>query len=423
MVQVVEIEFSGKKFSIEHGRVARQTNGAVLVRYSDTMVLVTVVSAEEAKEESYFLPLIVDYVEMTYAAGKIPGGFFKREGRPTERETLISRLIDRSIRPLFLENFHNDVQVIATVLSVDQENDPDVIAIVGASAALTVSDIPFSNPVAGVRIGRVDGDFICNPTYIQRKKSDIDIIVAGTKSVIVMVEGSVDILPEDVVLDAIMFAHEAMQPLLSLQESLQNQVSNDKREFPSFKIEVELAEKIKGTFFKRVEHALSIPEKTRRKNEIHHIEKDAVLQFSEELGLKGQEVIAVLDDLQRAIVRDNYSREKIRIDGRKFHEIRPITCEVGVLPRVHGSAIFTRGETQVLVATTLGTTADEQRLDSLSGESSKSFMLHYNFLPFSVGEVRFLRAPSRREIGHGALAEKAISIVLPESDEFPYTIR
>ncbi|MDY6856063.1 MAG: polyribonucleotide nucleotidyltransferase [Thermodesulfobacteriota bacterium] len=423
MIKKVSAEVNGRVLSIEYGKVARQASGSVLVSYGETLVLVTVATDNKLRKEGDFLPLTVDYQEMNYAAGKIPGGFFKREGRPSEKEILTSRFIDRPIRPLFPNGYFFETQIIATVLSVDQENEPDTLAIIGASAALEVSSIPFEGPLAGVRIGRIDGSLVCNPTDSQMEESDLNLLVAGTRNAVVMVEGKADMLPEDVVLEAIWYGQESLQPILAIQEELKEVVGKPKIECKGEETESDFKERVEDIAREKVEEAIRIPtklERYHRFDEILHETTDALLPEYE--GREG-EIERIIEALKSKMVRQMYVSEKKRIDGRAFTDIRPITSEVGILPRTHGSALFTRGETQVMVATTLGTSSDEKKIESLFGDSYKSFMLHYNFPPYSVGEVKFLRGPSRREIGHGALAERALVSVLPSNDDFPYTIR
>ena len=423
MTETVSITWGGRDLTLETGRLAKQANGAVLVRYGDSAVLVTASVAQTPREGRDFFPLTVDYLEMTYAAGKIPGGFFKREGRPSEREVLTSRFIDRPLRPLFPKNFFNDVQVIATVLSVDSENSPDTLAIIGASAALEISDIPFYGPIAGVRVGRINGQFVINPSLDSMKESDLEIIVAGSEEAVVMVEGGANILPEEVILDAIMFGHRSMQDVIQMQKKLRKKVGKPKIVVPEESIDPDLAAQVEQLALERMTAALSITGKQERNTSLHDMAARVMESLIPAHEGKEEQLRIILENLEKRIIREKIKNEKKRIDGRSFTDIRPVSCEVSVLPRTHGSALFTRGETQVLASTTLGTAADEQRVDALIGESTKSFMLHYNFPPFSVGEVRPLRSPSRRDIGHGALAERAVAKVLPNGDTFPYTIR
>jgi len=362
-------------------------------------------------------------MEMTYAAGKIPGGFFKREGRPSEREVLCSRLIDRPLRPLFPEGYFNETQVIATVLSLDPENNPEIAAMVGASTALMISDVPFNIPIAGVRVGRVNGEFVCNPTNKQQKESDIDLIVAGSKDAIIMVEGGAKMVSEDDLLDAMMFASKSMQGVIKLQEKILTEAGKPKKTIPSIKTDKELAAKVIGFADSKIRAALNIPSKQERYQRLSDISKELIESLKPNYKDREDEVTKLFEDLKYRILRESVLTTNTRIDGRGLADIRQITCEVGLLPRTHGSALFTRGETQAMVATTLGTSEDEQKIDALSGWEYKTFMLHYNFPPFSVGEVKMLRGPGRREIGHGALAERAVTKVLPETEVFPYTIR
>lgn len=423
MIKQYEVEFGGRKLIIEVGKMAKQASGSVVVRYGDTVVLVTAVAANEASEGTDFLPLTVNYMEMTYAAGKIPGGFFKREGRPSEKEVLTSRLIDRPLRPLFPEGYFNETQVIATVLSVDHENDPEIAAMAGASAALAVSDIPFNGPIAGVRVGRINGKFICNPSIAQQKESDIDIVIAGSKDAIIMVEGGAKIVSEDDILDALMFAHESLQPVIKLQEQMKSEAGKIVQTMPSLKIDEELVSQVTVFAKMRIESALKINAKQERYQSLKDILNELLLELKPKYEGREDEVKKIFDDIKYSVMREAVLKESLRIDGRGLKDIRQITCEVGLLPRTHGSALFTRGETQALVVTTLGTADDEQKIDAISGWEYKTFMLHYNFPPFCTGEVKFLRGPGRREIGHGALAERAIAKVVPSNDTFPYTIR
>jgi len=424
MQHKVEIEFHGQPLAIEVGRVARQASGAALVTYGETVVLATAVSTESLREGIDFFPLTVDYQEKTFAAGKIPGGFFKREGRPAEREVLTSRLIDRPLRPRFPKGFRYETQIVATVLSADRENDSDVPAIVAASAALEVSDIPFDGPLAAVRIGRIDGTLVVNPTISQLPDCDIDIVVAGCRNGIVMVEGEARIVPEEVILEALFLGQEALEPLLALQEELRRLVGRPKRVVPPSPPRDEaLWARIDSWARPRMEAALHLTGKVERHQAIDRVKREAMVELRAEYSERENEVTKLIDDMEREIVRGWIVRERRRIDGRGLADIRPISCEVQVLPRTHGSALFTRGETQALTVTTLGTSADEQKIDALIGETYKKFLLHYNFPPYSVGEARFLRGPGRREIGHGALAERALQATLPTEEEFPYTVR
>jgi polyribonucleotide nucleotidyltransferase len=413
----------GRDFEIETGRLAKQAHGAVLARYGDTAVLATVVAEKEKAEGEDFIPLTVNYQERAYAAGRIPGGYFKREGRPSEKEVLTSRLIDRPIRPLIPKDFTYPTQIIVTVLSADQDNDPDVLSVTAASAALLVSDIPFDGPAAAVRVGCVGGEFICNPTRGELEKSDMDIVVAGTKEAIVMVEGGANEVPESEVVEALLFAHECIQEFIKPQEDLVGGLSIQKREVPILVEDSTLVESVVEFAKERLREAIRIPSKVERRETIQAIFEETLQSLAPKFPGMEAQIPKVFDRLKRDLVRELIVRDKRRIDGRGYTDIRPISGEVGFLPRTHGSALFTRGETQVAVTTTLGTTYDEQRIDALEGELTKRFMLHYNFPPFCVGEIGTRLGPSRREIGHGALAERAIVPVLPSKESFPYTIR
>ena len=424
MGHVYEKEISGRNLSIESGDLAKQAGGAVVVRYGDSVVLVTACGTDIPRPGIDFLPLVVDYVEKTFAVGKIPGGFFKREGRLSEYEVLTSRLIDRPIRPLFPKGFYNETQVIATVLSADKENDTGVLAMIGASAALTLSDLPFGGPIAGARVGRIDGAFVLNPRIPDLARSDLNIFVAGSRDAILMVEGEAGEVPEEEVLDAILFAHQSLRPILELQERMREELGRPKRPVEKKELLEEDLRKISEIAEIDLGAAYDIQAKQDRRKRIDEIAEAVRNAFPEEERVeKGALIADAFKSLEKRIVRGKILSAGRRIDGRGLTNIRPIECRVGVLPRTHGSAIFTRGETQVLVTATLGTTQDEQRIDSLLGDTTKAFMLHYNFPPFSVGEVKMLRAPARREVGHGALAERAVSKVLPGELDFPYTVR
>jgi polyribonucleotide nucleotidyltransferase len=423
MIYRSETQLEGRPFSIEVGRVARAADGAAWVRYGDTVVLVTAVASKVAREGIDFFPLTVDYQERAYAAGKIPGGFFKREGRPHEKETLTSRLIDRPIRPLFPKGYHQDVQIIATVLSADLENDPDVLAVVGASAALTVSRIPFLGPIGCVRVGRVDGRFVVNPTYAQLEQSDLDVVIAGTDAAVVMVEGGSREVAEEGLLSALMHGHQALQAINRLQLDLARQMGVTRVPFAPPPVDGALQARIADGFRTRIGEIAFAAEKEEQQARRKQLLDEALTSVAAEPeAVKGQ-VKEIFEELEKQEMRRLIIEQGRRADGRSVTQVRPITCETGVLPRTHGSALFTRGQTQALVATTLGTSEDEQRMDELEGKSFKRFMLHYNFPPFSVGEVKFMRGASRRDIGHGALAERAIQIMLPGKEEFPYTVR
>jgi polyribonucleotide nucleotidyltransferase len=423
MQKKVEADFHGRRLSIETGRVAKQAGGAVLVQFAETVVLVTATAQRSPREGIDFFPLTCDYVEKTFAAGKIPGGFFKREGRPAEKEILTSRLIDRPVRPLFPKGFRCETQVIATVLSHDRENDPDMISLLGASAALTLSDIPWNGPMAAVRVGRIGGKLTINPMTSQLPESDLNLIVAASRDAIVMVEGGANMLPEATILEALFAAHEAVQPLLDMQEELRKALGKPKREVAAAERDAALEAAVQEQALPKLRAALAKSAKAERYEALD----EASEQTQEALGgddpARRKAVGDLVDKVKKQVVREAIVREGRRIDGRGLADVRPITCEVDVLPRTHGSALFTRGETQALVVTTLGTSSDEQKIDALIGEHYKKFMLHYNFPPFSTGEVKFLRSPGRREIGHGALAERALLPVLPEETDFPYTIR
>jgi len=405
------------------GTVAKQADGSVLVYQGDSVVLVTATVSKEVRKGIDFLPLVVDYQEMSYAAGRIPGGFIKREGRPGDQEILTARFIDRPIRPLFPDGFYNELQIIASVLSADPEFSPDVMAINGASAALHVSSIPFAGPIGGVRIGRVDGNFIIDPSYAQLTQSDLELVVVGTRDAIVMVEGEAKELPEQTILEAILFAHGRIREIIEAQEELRVKVGKPKLTVTQPQQDPELYAEIKSLVGDRVGQALTTPGKLERHAAFDQLKAEILERYQEAGEEKLVHVRHVIESLEREFVRGLIRTQKKRIDGRGLDDIRPITCNTSLLPRTHGSALFTRGETQALAITTLGTPRDEQRLESLTGESTKSFMLHYTFPPFCVGEVKPLRSPSRREIGHGNLAERALAQVLPAEGTFPYTIR
>ena len=423
METTLKAEIGGKTLSIQTGKVAKQASGSVVVRYGDTIVLVTAVSAHKERPSS-FLPLSVEYQEKIYAAGRIPGNYFRREiGRPSEKETLTARLIDRPIRPLFPKKYRYETQVIATVLSMDQENDPDTLAMIGASTALTISDIPFAGPIASVRVARIDGQLIINPTISERDESDINIIVAGSKTGVVMVEGGGNMVSEADMLEAIFFGHKAMQPLIDLQLKLKETHGVPKRPYSPPEKDEDLVSRLETQSSAPIREAILIPEKTKRSAALRKLKAQLFEKLGEAYADREEEVYEILGDLQKKISRDLILKEGRRIDGRQFDEIRPITCEIGILPRPHGSALFTRGETQVLGVLTLGSGQDEQRVETLSGEELRPFMLHYNFPPYSVGEVKRIGGPSRRDIGHGGLSTRAIEKILPDKENFDYTIR
>lgn len=421
--QKVECQFNGQTLTLETGKMARQADGAVVVTYGGTKILCTAVSAKQMREGQGFFPLTVNYQEKFYAGGKIPGSFFRRERGASERETLVCRLIDRPLRPLFPKGYMFETQIMPTVISVDEQNDPDTLAMIGASAAIAVSDIPFDGPVAAVRVGRVDGAFVANPTIEQRAGSDMDIIVAGSRDAIIMVEGESRFITEQEMLEALFFAHEALQPLLDVQLELVKVAGKEKREFIVPGIDPAIVAKVAELAEARLVEAVKIRTKQDRYAAVAAI-KDEVLEAMEN-DFEGQEddIAEAFGNLQKKLVRQMVARDKVRIDGRDKDTIRPITCEIGVLPRAHGSALFTRGETQALVAAALGTSKDEQRMDNVQSLEFKKFMLHYNFPPFCVGETSMRLFPGRREIGHGMLAERSIAQVLPGHDDFPYTLR
>lgn len=417
-------QIDSETLNIQAGKIAKQASGSVLVQYGETMVLVTAVSAEEPKPDVTFLPLTVEYQEKIYAAGRIPGNYFRREiGRPSEKETLTARLIDRPIRPLFPKGYNYETQVIATVLSMDKENEPDVLAMIGASAALEISDIPFEGPIACVRVGRIDNRFVINPTIGQWQDSDINLIVAGSRTGIIMVEGGGDFVPESDMIEAIFYAHQEMQPLLDIQEKLRESIGKEKRPFELPAKDPELMNRIKDQAGDKIREAVTIPEKLDRRRALSDLKKQTFDSLGEEYEEQKSEAAEVFSELQHEICRDLILNHGRRIDNRKTDEVRPIICETGILPRVHGSALFSRGETQVLAALTLGSGQDEQRVETLLGDETFPFLLHYNFPPYSVGEVKRPGGPSRRDIGHGALAKRAMEKVAPPKENFDYTIR
>ena len=423
-----------KEILLETGRVAKQADGAAWVRMGDSIVLVTVVSTQERREGIDFFPLTVDYQEKLFAAGRLPGNYFRREGKQTEKETLTSRIIDRSCRPLFPEGYGNETQIIATVISFDQENDADILALTAASTALQVSDVPFNGPIAGVRVGRVGGKLIANPTMAQRAEADLDVIMAASEDAIVMVEGGAAEVSEEVMIDALLFGQAAVKDLLAAQRRLAEAKGvKGKRTFEQPKSDPDLRAKVKQLTWEKVREAYSCGEKLDRYGRLSKVKKELLEALKAEAGgdparlasiaLREKEIKGYYEDVKYDYMRGMITDEKRRIGGRGERDIRTITCEVGILPRVHGSSLFTRGETQALVATTLGTADDEQRVEQLTGMAYKRFMLHYNFPPSSVGEVKSMRGPGRREIGHGVLAERALRYVMPPADKFPYTVR
>lgn len=425
-IEKVEVPFGNASMILETGKLAKQADGSVTIRMGGTVVLVTACVSRDIREGIDFFPLTIEYQEKTYAAGRIPGGFFKREGRPSESEILISRLIDRPVRPLFPQGFRNEVQVIGVVLSSDAENDPDVLAVIGASAALSISQIPFHGPIGACRVGRAEGQFILNPTYAQREVSDLDLIVVGTKEKIVMIEGDARELEEAVILDALKFGHHNLLISIEAQESLIKKVGVPKMGFEDKSVSENLVENIKAAHMEQIKSICQMSQKEQRMEAVHSLYKEISEKFcvgKEEEKVCDSDIQAALDKIEQDEIRRLALEENKRMDGRAFDEIRKITCEIGVLPRTHGSGLFTRGQTQSLAVTTLGSRADEQMVEALEGKTYKKFMLHYSFPPFSVGEIKPVRGPGRREIGHGALAEKSLRAVMPTPEEFPYTVR
>lgn len=418
----LKIKFGKNDLILETGKFAKQANGSVTVTYGATVILVTACMSKDIREGQDFFPLTVEYQEKTYAAGRIPGGFFKREGRPSENEILGSRLIDRPIRPLFPEGFLNEVQVMAMVLSSDGENDPNVLALIGASAALSISDIPFKGPLASCRVARVNNEFILNPTYAEIENSDLEVVVAANSSGVVMLESKAKEVSEEIYLEAVKFGMDSLKPILSLQEEFARLYGLGKAKVELKLIDPDLMKKIEALSGEKLAKVYKLSKKDEREDEIDLLAKDLEAQLTSE-GFLAADICIGLHEVEKKQVRKMISDENIRIDGRSFKEIRPISCEVAVLPRTHGSGLFTRGQTQSLAITTLGTGEDEQLIESLDGEKKKSFMLHYNFPSFSVGETRPIRGPGRREIGHGALAEKAMLAIMPSKEKFPYTVR
>jgi polyribonucleotide nucleotidyltransferase len=417
-----DISLGRQTLSIETGRLAKQADGAVIVRSGDTMVLVTACAAPNPREGIDFLPLTVDYREYAYASGRIPGGFFKRESKPSEKEVLTSRLIDRPIRPLFPSGWRHETQIIAFVISADTEHDSDVLAITGASAALAISNVPFTRTIAGVRMGLIENEFIVNPTFAERRKSRLDLIVAGSADAIVMVEAGAKEVTEEEVVQALEHAHAAIKDIIKGIEALAKETGKAKREVVAPAVPEDLAREVEAKVFAPLSAAMQIKDKLQNYSTVDKVLADLLEGYKEDDERKGF-AKQVFKGLKEKVMRVEALENGRRLDGRKFDEIRPITIEVGVLPRVHGSSVFTRGETQALVTSTLGTAEDQQKIELVDGESWKRFMLHYNFPPFSVGEVQFLRGPGRREIGHGALAERALSPMIPAEETFPYTIR
>jgi len=423
MIVSKSIELGNNTLTIETGRLARQADGAVTVQYGESMVLVTAVASQEGREDIDFFPLSVEYRERTYAAGKIPGGFFKREGRPSEKEILSARLIDRPIRPLFAEGFKNETQVIATIISMDKDNDPDVLAAIGASAALSISDIPFEGPIASVRVSKIDGNLVINPTMSDLEKSTLEFIVSGSEDSIVMVEGEAKEIGEAEMLEAIKFAHESIIKIIAIQKELIKEIDQKKREVVIPELPEGLEDKVTKLSTDKIKKAVEIKEKKERREALKAVKVEVIEELSEEYPESDKKIGEILHDIEKVEIRSMMLSTGLRLDGRKEDDVRDITCEVGFLPRSHGSAVFTRGQTQSLGTTTLGTKLDEQLIDALEGTSYKNYMLHYNFPPFCTGEAKPIRGTSRREIGHGNLAERALKPVLPNNGNFPYTIR
>ena len=430
--KVFELDFHGRKIVVEHGELAKQADGAVLVRYNDTVVLTAAVVSKNVNLLSDFFPLTVNYQEKLYSVGKIPGGFIKREGRPSEAATLAARMIDRPMRPLFPEGFKNEVQVISTVLSVDQDCSPELTAMLASSLAVSISKIPFNGPIAGVKVGRVDGKFVINPTPEQLERSELDLTVAGTKDAINMVESSAKQVSEDIMLEALMLGHKAVKELIKFEEKIIKEIGEEKMEYETLTPDEEMIERITSLATKKMDKALRIKDKLKKYAAIDEVKEEIIEIYTKENEevLKDQElkellakVNMVLSDIEYKLFRSIVVKEKKRADGRKMDEIRPLSTDIDLLPRTHGSALFTRGETQALSVTTLGALGEHQIIDGLGLEDQKRFMLHYNFPQFSVGETGRYGAPGRREIGHGALGEKALAQVIPSEEEFPYTIR
>ena len=424
MIKTCTTEINGKTLNIETGRIAKQASGSVVVTFGETVVLVTVVSTDQVREGVDFLPLTVEYQEMSYAGGRIPGNYFRRDmGRPSETETLTARLIDRPLRPLFPDNYYYEIQIIATVLSTDKENEADVLALVGASAAFEISDIPFRGPIAAVRVGRIDGKFVTNPTRTEQETSDINLIVAGSRSAVVMVEGGGEFASESDMIGAIFYGHDALQPMLDMQEEMKREAGQEKKIIPGVIKNESLEAKVIDMAGSLLQDVITTADKKlrqKKRSETHVKIKEALLEAYPE---SEAEIGSVIHDLEKKMVRKMILEEGKRIDGRSFTEVREIECLVGVLPRVHGSALFTRGETQGMVLTTLGTGMDDQRMETIYGEITRPFIFHYNFPPYSVGEAKRLGGPGRREIGHGALARRSLLPVVPAKEDFEYTVR
>jgi polyribonucleotide nucleotidyltransferase len=422
-MQEFRTTLGGRSLTAEIGKVAKQANGSVMLRYGDTVVLVTATVSKEQRQGIDFFPLLVDYEERLYAVGKIPGGFIKREGRPSEKAILSMRLTDRAIRPLFPYGFRNDVQVVATVLSVDQDCPPDVTAMIGASIALSISDIPFSGPIAGLVVGRINGEFIINPTREQSEQSEMQLVVAGTRDAVMMVEAGAKEVPEEIMLEGIVSGHRVIQDIIGFQDEIIAQFGKPKLEIPVYQVDPELDRLVRDYVSERVAVAVRNPDKLARQDAIDQLERESREHFLESYPERGKDIKEIFRGILKETVRQMILEEQERPDGRKLDEIRPITCEVGILPRAHGSGLFTRGQTQALTVATLGSVSDEQILDGLGVEESKRYIHQYNFPPYCVGETRPMRGPGRRDIGHGALAERALLHVLPKEESFPYTIR
>ena len=428
MFKSYETELAGRKLVIETGKVAELANGSVVVRYGDTVVMVNVTASKEPREGIDFFPLSVDYEEKLYAVGKIPGSFQKREGKPADKAILTSRAIDRPLRPLFPKDFRNDVVVVATVLSVEQDNSPEVAAMIGASAALSISDIPFGGPTAAVNVGLIDGEIIINPTEEQRKVSDLNLTVAGTIEKVAMIEAGANEVPDDVMLEAIKKGHEEIKKICAFIQKMKYEIGKPKFQYKSFAVDHELYEYIEQNFTDKMKVAVQEVDKDTRDNNVSALTEEITTAVTEKLGEeeateRAQEIGEAIYKLEKKCVRDMIYYEHKRVDGRAIDEIRPLSCEVGLLPRTHGSALFTRGQTQVMSVVTLGMVSEEQELDGIDTEEAKRYMHQYNFPGYSVGEAKTSRGPGRREIGHGALAEKALVPVIPSKAEFPYAIR
>lgn len=423
MEREFEYDLAGRKLIVNIGKVAEQANGSCLVRYGDTVVLVTATASKEPREGIDFFPLSVDFEERLYSVGKIPGGFIKREGKPSEKAILTSRLIDRPIRPLFPEGYRNDVQVIATVLSVDQNCTPDILAMIGSSIALTISDIPFFGPTGSVLVGLVDDEFVINPNIEQRKKSDLHLVVSGTKDAVMMVEAGANVVTESKMLEGILLAHEYIKGICEFIEKIRDEVGKEKQVYQVFQPDEEIEKEVRDFATDKVIDAVQTFEKQQREENLDSVKEEVIEHFAETYPENEKDIEEVIYEITKEQVRKMILEDGIRPDNRKIDEIRPITCEVGLLPRTHGSGLFTRGQTQVLTIATLGASSDVQIIDGIGSEEFKRYMHHYNFPPYSVGETRVLRGPGRREIGHGALAERALDPVIPSEDEFPYTIR